>query len=75
MDTETLPERINVTYVATYGVQELIEQLRSDNRDIYREMTFTLEDIMSYVENEAIDLLREARVKDLIFTDENGEEL
>lgn len=75
MDTETLPERINVTYVTTYGVEELIAQLRSDNRDIHGEMTFTLEDILSYVENEAIDLIREARVRDLIFTDENGEEL
>lgn len=72
---DTLPERINVMYATTYGVQEVIDRLREDNRDTKGEMEITMDDIMTYIETETLDLIRYARLKDLIFTDENGEEL
>lgn len=72
---DTLPERINVMYATTYGVQEVIDRLREDNRDTKGEMEITMDDIMTYIETETLDLIRYVRLKDLIFTDENGEEL
>ena len=72
---DTLPERINVMYATTYGVQEVIDRLREDNRDTKGEMEITMDDIMTYIETETLDLIRYVRLKDLIFTDENGDEL
>ena len=62
-------------YATTYGVQEVIDRLREDNRDTKGEMEITMDDIMTYIETETLDLIRYVRLKDLIFTDENGDEL
>lgn len=62
-------------YATTYGVQEVIDRLREDNRDTKGEMEITMDDIMAYIETETLDLIRYVRLKDLIFTDENGDEL
>ena len=62
---ETMPERINVMWVTTYGVEEVIQTLKEDN----------LDDVILYIENEALELMRHARPRDLIFQDENGDTL
>ena len=73
---ETMPERINVMWVTTYGVEEVIQTLKEDNRVLNGdEMNFTLDDVILYIENEALELMRHARPRDLIFQDENGDTL
>lgn len=63
-------------WVTTYGVDEVIQTLKDDNRIINgEEMNFTLDDVILYIENEAIDMMRNARPRDLIFQDENGDTL
>jgi hypothetical protein len=71
-----MPERINVMWVTTYGVEEVIQTLKEDNRVLNGdEMNFTLDDVILYVENEVLDMMRNARARDLIFQDENGDTL
>lgn len=63
-------------WVATYGVDEVIQTLKEDNRVINgEEMTFTLDDVILYIENETLDMMRNARARDLIFQDQNGDTL
>lgn len=76
MELEVMPKQINVMWVTTYGVDEVIQTLKDDNRIINgEEMNFTLDDVILYIENEAIDMMRNARPRDLIFQDENGDTL
>lgn len=76
--TDTLPERINVTKVITYTVPEVIKLIAEDN-DCEPE-DVTLADVIEKIEGYAKDDFacgwgHEANVRDLIFTNENGEEL
>lgn len=76
MELEVMPQQINVMWVATYGVDEVIQTLKEDNRVINgEEMTFTLDDVILYIENETLDMMRNARARDLIFQDQNGDTL
>jgi len=76
MELEVMPERINVMWVATYGVDEVIQTLKEDNRILNgEEMNFTLDDVILYIENETLDMMRNARARDLIFQDQNGDTL
>lgn len=76
MELEVMPEKLNVMWVTTYGVEEVIQTLKEDNRVLNgEEMNFTLDDVIRYVENEALDMMRNARARDLIFQDENGDDL
>jgi hypothetical protein len=73
---ETMPQRINVMWVTTYGVDEVIKTLKEDNRIINgEEINITLDDVILYIENETLDMMRNARARDLIFQDENGDTL
>ena len=73
---ETMPQRINVMWVTTYGVEEVIQTLKEDNRVLNGdEMNFTLDDVILYIENETLDMMRNALARDLIFQDENGDTL
>jgi hypothetical protein len=76
MELEVMPERINVMWVTTYGVDEVIQTLKEDNRILNgEEMNFTLDDVILYIENETLDMMRNARARDLIFQDQNGDTL
>ena len=76
MELEVMPEKLNVMWVTTYGVEEVIQTLKEDNRVLNGdEMNFTLDDVILYIENEALELVRHARARDLIFQDENGDDL
>lgn len=72
---ETLPKKINVTYVLTYDVNEMVKQLREDNRDINGELEVTLDDVIEAVIMAWRDGVAEAKGRDLTITDEQGEEL
>lgn len=82
----TLPERINVMRVITYDVSEIMKQLidERDSEVIYdkdgsrllsADEPFTIEEIMDRVESYVEDDFAGVKLKDLIFQDENGEEL
>lgn len=71
---EVMPEKINVMWATTYVIEEVIQQLRQDNRDD-GSMNITLDDVILYLENEALDTMRHAQARDLIFQDENGDTL
>ena len=70
-----MPERINVTKVMTYDVQEIINSLTAQGM---KDPSF--DDVLGMVEEYAKDDFsgghgHEAGIRGLIFTDENGEEL
>ena len=69
-----LPERINVMKVVTYDVQNIMESIVSMNTDKDFD-DITLEEVMEQVEAWVEDDFPTERVKDLIFQDENGEDL
>ena len=72
-DEEEFPERINVMKVLTYDVETIRQQIVGDNGEV------TLEEVMDRIYMYAKDDFicgwgHEVNIKDLIFTDENGEE-
>lgn len=72
-----MPQLINVMKVITYDVSEVIETIK-DARNNDDEIT--IDDVMAYVENLAKDDFscgwgHEANVRELIFQDENGNDL
>jgi len=72
-EAESLPERINVTKVITYDVESICEQISEDAGEV------TLEEVIQRIHLYAKDDFscgygHEANLRDLIFTDENGEE-
>ncbi len=72
-EAESLPERINVTKVITYDVEGICEQISEDAGEV------TLEEVIQRIHLYAKDDFscgygHEANLRDLIFTDENGEE-
>jgi len=71
---ETLPQRINVTKVVSYDVPELIKSLH-ELGGIEEGKTPTLDDILWLIEDWAKDDFNQKTLDDLIFQDENGEEL
>ena len=81
-----LPERINVMRVLTYDVASIVEQLQTerDSEVIYDRHTpyrlssdepFTIEQIIDRVESYVEDDFAGMRLSELIFQDENGNEL
>ena len=74
-----LPERINVMKVITYDVAKIVDDIIESGNDIKKE-TITLWDIMHHIEAWIEDDFgcghgHEADTSDLIFQDENGEDL
>lgn len=73
-----LPERINVMKLVTYDVQDIVERL-TENDETPREVT--LEEVMVQVEAWVHEDFNGGQsawasdLKDLIFQDENGEDL
>lgn len=72
-DDEVFPERINVMKVITYDVEGIRQQIVAENVEV------TLEEVMDRIYLYAKDDFscgwgHEASIRDLIFTDENGEE-
>ncbi len=67
-----LPKRINVMKVISYDVQDIVERL-TENDETLR--TVTLEEVMEQVEAWVQEDFPTERIKDLIFQDENGEDL
>ena len=72
-DDEVFPERINVMKVITYDIEGIRQQIVADNEEV------TLEEVMDRIymyakEDFSCGWGHEADIKNLIFTDENGEE-
>ena len=76
---EYFPERITVSKVITYDVEQVIQQLREDNRDITKELEITIDDVINQIQEMARDDFscgwgHQADISDLIFMDEAGDE-
>lgn len=77
--SEEMPERIIVSKTITYTVANIIQQIRDDNRDIHGEMNVTIDDVLEVIEGYALDDFscgwgHKTVLKELLFTDENGNE-
>lgn len=72
MSTTELPERINVMKVVTYDVQSIREMLAELNHKEF-EYVATDSEVMSVIENEVSEHFSD--LKDLLWTNEDGEEL
>jgi hypothetical protein len=66
--------RINVMRVFTYDVDTIVQQLREDNRvGDDEELELTLDDVLERIEYIAEeDFNSQFRVKELLFSDEHG---
>lgn len=84
--SDLLPQRINVMRVLTYDVASIVEQLQAerDSEVIYDRHTphrlssdepFTIEQIIDRVESYVEDDFAGMPLRDLIFQDEDGNEL
>jgi hypothetical protein len=82
----SLPERINVTYVVTYTVPDIVAQIVADRDSevIYDKRgahpidageDITLDDVLARIEDWVADDFGDISQKHLIFTDEYGNEL
>jgi hypothetical protein len=71
----TMVRTLTVNFPVTFDVEEVIRQLREDNRDIHGEMEITLDDVLAYCQNETLSMYRNARWKDLITHDDENEEV
>lgn len=71
-----LPERINVMKVVTYDVAGIVQQLQ-DERDSQNspDEPFTIEQIIDRVESYVEDDFAGMRLSELIFQDEDGNDL
>jgi hypothetical protein len=70
---EELPKYINVTRVITFDVSQTVDLIHANSiRDEDEEVT--LEEIMEHIEGEVSEYFT-GSLKDLIWTDENGDEL
>lgn len=75
MNSKEFPDVINVSKVISYDVGDIVAMLRAD---IGKEPD--MEDVMNQIEEWASDDFscgwgHKASIKELIFTDENGEEV
>jgi len=77
----SLPERINAIKTVTYDVVQIVESLQAmndygsrgdDNAEPYEP---TLEEVMTYIEDWVYEDFYNDDMSDIIFQDENGEEL
>lgn len=70
---EYLPEKINVIKVITYDVEGIRQQIVEDDENVT--LNQIIERIHSYAKDDfSCGYGHEVNLKDLIFTDENGEE-
>ena len=69
----SLPERINAIKTVTYDVVQIVESLQAMNDDDSYEPT--LEEVMAYIEDWVYEDFYNDDMSDIIFQDENGEEL
>ena len=67
-----LPERINVMKVVTYNVHEIAESICELDSEMNMD-TITIEDVLDYVQDWVYEDFGTSR--DLIWQDENGEDL
>lgn len=83
---DLLPQRINVMRVVTYDVETIVEQLTAErdsevmydkdgSRLLSANEPFTIEDVLERVEGYIVDDFAGMRVSELIFQDEDGNEL
>ena len=81
-----LPVRINVMRVVTYDVASVIEQLQAerDSEIVYdkdgshrlsADEPFTIEDVLDRVEGYIVDDFAGMRLSELVFQDEDGNDL
>jgi hypothetical protein len=82
-----LPERVNVMRVVTYNVADYVERIKNDRasgviydrngaRDLAADRLITIEDVIDLIENDCYDdFSGDVRLSELIFQDENGNEL
>ena len=76
---EEWPTRINVMKVISYDVETIFDQIKEDNRATGEELNIELDDIIEMIHNYALDDMscgwgHQAKLNELIFQDENGEE-
>lgn len=83
----SLPERVNAMRVISYDVATIVEQIKADrdseviyNKNgsyrISADASITLDDVMDRIENYCYDdFAGEVHLRDLIFQDENGNEI
>lgn len=79
MNREEWPERITAIKSVTYDVESIYQNLLSDNRAAEGEIEITFEDVMNMIEVYALDDFscgwgHQGNLKDIIFTDEDGDE-
>ena len=73
-DSQDTITHINVMRVFTYDVAEVVRTIHEDNRgDADIEVTY--DDVMEYVEMLVEDDFRSNGTKDLLYTDQNGDNL
>ena len=73
-DSQDPITHINVMRVFTYDVEEIVRTIHQDNRgDADIEVTY--DDVMEYVEMLVEDDFRSNGTKDLLYTDQNGDNL
>ena len=78
-----LPERINVIKVISYDVQEVVKEMCNPDTGWINGLTdatpkpneVTIEMVMEYIDNWVQEDFSCHSTRDLIFQDENGEEL
>lgn len=82
-----LPERVNVMRVISYNVADYVERIKQDResgvtydrngaRDLAADREITIEDVIDLIENDCYDdFTGDVRLTELIFQDENGNEL
>lgn len=79
MDNE-MPQRINVMKIVTYDVFDVISQIQTDRESSHDETEVTLDDVLERIEEWTKDDFscgfgHEIDHNDLIFQDENGNDL
>ena len=68
-----LPERINAIKTVTYDVTQIVESLQTMNDDDTYEPA--LEEVMAYIEDWVYEDFYNDDMSDIVFQNENGEEL
>lgn len=75
-----MPQYINVMKVHSYDVGQIVDEIKEARKWETTQNEITIDDVMEYVQNLAKDDFscgwgHEANVRDLIFQDENGNDL
>ena len=79
-EQEVFPERINVMKVISYDVESVRQNILSDNRASDGDVVVTMDDVIEmineYVKSDfSCGWGHEADINDLIFQDENGNDI